>query len=396
MSDINYQKQFPNIRTAKSSDNQAILDFLKTTNMHNKKLVLRYNREPNFFSFLKSQGNSYLVYLLLDKDKLSIKGLAVLSIREAYVNGKLTKVVYLSDLRIASQVWRGARLQWKKFYSFLLKEHKNIEELKDVQYFYSAILSNNKAALNSLLKQNSDVVYQLISPYYSCNVLGKIPIIDKVFKNTFKVQKALPKDKQALLHFLNQCNKKKLLGYPFGEKVLEQELELNFRTRQWPDLSLQSFLIVKNKAKDIIACTAPLSNNQDRSIWVKKLSSVHKTLHKSIKIFKKTEIKENQELKILYLTSLEFCPSLTEKDQENIFISFLNYIYSTNIMESHHLLQFLVWNNQNFAKKLLLKSYIHQNILGYFCRVSHKDEALKTELLKKTTQSQIGFELFTA
>src|SRR5262245_13557784 len=61
---------------------------------------LRFGREPSFFGALAVEGNFHQVIVCRDTHSGLPVGVAVRSIRDRYVNGRVMPIGYLSSLRI--------------------------------------------------------------------------------------------------------------------------------------------------------------------------------------------------------------------------------------------------------------------------------------------------------
>ena len=96
---------YSHLRLASPSDNEAIVDFLKSTPMSFGNISIHYEFKESIWQFLKYQGSTCYVFLLIDQGKIC--GYGVFSTRDYYILGTKYQAGYLSDLRIARNAVEG-------------------------------------------------------------------------------------------------------------------------------------------------------------------------------------------------------------------------------------------------------------------------------------------------
>ena len=305
--------KYPNIKIANEGNDQNILNFFKNIKMETRDLNLRYERGPSFFSFCKRQSSEFFVFILLNDDQ-SIQGVGSIIILNHLINGERQKCAYLGDLRISPILKLSIRIQWKKFYTEIIQNKSHIQELHQVHSFYTAVLAENLKALNALTKNNDQLIYHHLTNYETVSILFHKRWKTIFQKNDFP-QKAALSD---ILEFIT-TRQDKLLS--------SDRSEINFRLNHWENLQADSFDVYKNSSGEIIFSCAPQIINEKKMV-ISSLKFKHHLLSLILKIMGLPLIKNNSEIKILYLTHLHFSPKLNQIERTKIMQHYLNYILS--------------------------------------------------------------------
>ncbi|MEA5581228.1 hypothetical protein VB620_07730 [Nodularia harveyana UHCC-0300] len=107
-------------------------------------IALSFRREPNYFAGSQVQGETVQVIKCIDNSNGEIIALGSRLINRAFINGELTKLGYLADLRVNPDYRRGTLLA--RGYKYLKKLH-----LKNpVPLYFSLILEGNLPAIKNL------------------------------------------------------------------------------------------------------------------------------------------------------------------------------------------------------------------------------------------------------
>jgi len=372
-------KVAPQIKLATEEDNFRIIQFLKTVTMKTDGMELYYDRSPDFFSFLKEQGEKFFVFLFENKDS-SLHGMAIITLRKAYVNNSIVSVGYLSDLRIDSKLDKRVRVIWRKIYANILKNCENIVELNGCKYFYSAILGGNETAINSLTKNKGEIIYHQVAQYKAVTILGRL---FKIFLDRkYVLKQGNEIDHDNLISFLDLQETKKMFGYVFNK---EKNYEINRRLKYWKNYSLNNFLVVCKRDGTIVSATLPWCDEESRKLVVKKASLINKVLGLSKYLLNTKPLFEGEPLKFLYLTHLVFDSSISIKDQHQIIKFYLQFLFRKGILKKYHGISFLDFSG--FSNRLSGKKYVKQVTDGLFFQVAHSEK----ELL--STDEKISFEI---
>lgn len=172
-------QKYPGIRLATAADSDRLLEFYAATPMDATSLVLSYSREPDFFTFLSFQGEEIFVFMA-ENEHEEISGVGTLTVREGYVNEKLARIGYLSDLRVKRDLMsKDFSKLWKDFYGELMRNIKEIPELK-CEFLITAIMAGNQKAKQSLVNQpKNDFHYELLCEYKMINILTAFNKLNK-------------------------------------------------------------------------------------------------------------------------------------------------------------------------------------------------------------------------
>ncbi|MBN2120778.1 MAG: hypothetical protein JW734_06975 [Candidatus Omnitrophica bacterium] len=146
---------------AKKADNKALQEILLNSPMQGR-IRMVFQRQPDFFQ-ASMVGNAFSQTLVVrDMYKEKVVGLGSRSIRRLYVNGVVSDVGYLSDLRIGRSYRKGTLLA--RGYKHLLQLHND----KKTPIYLSTIAGDNTNALKTLTSRRGNLpVYYYFGHYYS-------------------------------------------------------------------------------------------------------------------------------------------------------------------------------------------------------------------------------------
>lgn len=83
--------------------------------------------------------NCHEKYFISMSENHELKGMASLTIKDIYNEGKLTKVAYLSDLKVSHDFCLSGKRQWRNAFVDIILNKDNIDELRDCEFFYGLI-----------------------------------------------------------------------------------------------------------------------------------------------------------------------------------------------------------------------------------------------------------------
>ena len=371
----NALSDYIHIKVATEEDNDRIVKFLRSIPMELEDFHLSYDRSPNYFALNELQGNSALTFLLLNKD-MSIGGVGGLFVRSCWVKGEEKRVAYLSDLRIAPTLYKKTRLEWHRAYEVLMCALRELEGEDKIDYFYTAILKENKPALKSLTNPKYQVVYEELCDYESINIFG--PALRKQHdQNHLIFDKAKLADKAQLRAFLEQQNKQKFLGQFFNQGCKHDEWD--HREKYWPNFKAQNFLILKKEGKIVGTCL-PWATKNSRRFIVQKLCPRFKLLNLILKIFGHRPLVIDDEFSILYLTHLEMSNELNIHEKEAFLIEILNKLKNDNVFKNYHLVSLFAQSGHCLSEIFKRRKLFHIKVPGTLYRVDHRSHLKPFEL----------------
>jgi len=369
---------YPNFSLATRDNNKEILQFIKTKSLKTPFIDIQYDRGDDFFSFLEQSSPNYFVFIARDKSNdLGLVG--TLIIREGRINNKLTPIGYLGDLRLGPKL--DILVAWKNVISLFLKNLEDIEEFNGLKYIITAVMDNNNQAMNSLVnRKKNKFAYRKLIDYRMVNVLIKLPFLKGSGRSSIMFAKK--QDLSELTLFLENQNQKRAFGFCYEK----ESNELTRRFTSWNDFTIENYIIVRDSNNHIIACTAPYNPTPDKSIHIKSISRLTNLLLAPIRIFKQLP-RENTDLKISYLTSLEVSNSLEDKQQHVVFNDLLIWCWEQGIFKNEHMISFC-----DFGHSLQkgLRGFIYGSEDMSLYQVYHKEKA---QLLQNIGELPPGFEM---
>ena len=390
------KNQYDRITLANHDDNGAILDFFSTIVIDTEVLQLRYDRGPNFFTFLDIQGLPAVVFLFKNDDG-SIGGIVSLSTRNCLMNGKNVFIGYAGDLRVSPKISRKTRIHWRRMFIEIIANYRSFPEMGHLDYIYAVIMDDNKNAIQAFIKPEANPVCRKIVSFNSINILGqtfrpvhKCILRKKVKQEGYVFSWADNDDLPALKAFLYKENKEKSLGTDYTESG---NGELERRLHDWTDFTISSFLLVRQNEK-IIACMAPWSNGGSRRLVVEKAPLSLRIIGALLPLCGQRAIKTNDELKVLYLTSLEVDSGRTQEERANIFGLMIDYIFIDNRCRKYNVVSFLDSANCSFAARAIQgRGYIYYTQQAAIYQFLSPEENQAERFLSVNDGQLVGLEL---
>ena len=391
-------EKFDRVCLATPADNRDILDFFSSIAMDTEALQLRYERAPDFFTFIAEQGMPAAVHLYRNDDG-SIGGIASLSTRNCLVNGKEAAILYAGDLRVSTKISRKTRVQWRRHYAEFTANYRRCEDLGCPDYMYTVIMAGNKEALRAFVKPGANPVYRKLMDFNSINIVGQAcrPICNLINMNRLKrtdyqIDWADNNDYSSLKQFLYSENKDKQTGTNY---TLSDSGELERRLQQWNNFAVSSFIIVRQNGR-IVACLAPWSNGNSRRIVVEKAPLPLKILGALLPLCGRRAIKENHELKTLYLTCLEIDSGKSQQQRAEIFGFMLDFLFAGKRWHGYNLVSFLDGFQCPLARGIEKKGYMYSTQKAALYQVLSPAEVREERFLTVKDGEIVGFELATA
>lgn len=364
--------EFKLFRLLSRNDNEKIVRFFNQTPMQTTALRLRYERLPNFFTFLNFQSEKYFV-VGADKDEKDIKLVASFSVREGYVNQKKSRVAYLGDLRAKGGI--SFSRKWQNAYGVLMQNSHLLEDA-GFDYAITAIMGGNKKAIKALVKNpKSNFFYYKLCDYYMVNLIMPYKRIANIGK--INIFRATISDKEDVLNFLEDQYKNKLFGYT-KDFILRA-----FET--WPDFEISNFIIVKDRST-IIGVTATWNPSPAKKIVVESLPKKLKILNKIISPFTKTS-KVGEELKVQYLNFLNIKES-SAFSKHKVLSFIIEYLRQEGAFKEFDIVSFGDFGPNYYYKNI--KNIVKEITPLELYQVVHESD--QSKLLNQYNQS-LSFEI---
>lgn len=220
---------------------------------------LSYGREPHFFNSLDVLGKHNQVVVARNATG-NIVGLGIRSIKSMYVNGKIQKIGYLSNLRLEIN-YRGNILLAKGF-KYLHKLHQDTQ----CPFYLTTIIIDNENAKKVLAHERGLLpIYQPFGKLRTY-LIGHSRI--KLPNSNIQIAFAQSSDMKTILEFIHQEGKEKQFFPYYTINDFNQESGL------LRGLEYQNILVAKQN-KNIVATLACWNQNAFKQILV---SSYHPLL----------------------------------------------------------------------------------------------------------------------
>lgn len=271
------------------------------------KIELTYDRSPAFQNLLRCQAPEFVTFLGRNREK-KINTLFSVSWGTRWLNGKVVNCGYIGDFR--TDLSRQSAILWRKSYAKILNEIVEQANSEQPFYFLTAILKKNKAALKNLVQSNKDLglKYNLLKEVLMVNVFSSFSFKKKV---SYSIRTANEKDKSNIFEFLKTNEQKKTFGFVFSNDTLDT---WSFREKNWLHFDVCRFLIAEDLNKNIVAVTLPWDPSFAKRMTVTRASP---KMTFALQFLKKLGFRfptVGQHLKTIYLTHLNFAPSVDKAE----------------------------------------------------------------------------------
>lgn len=341
------------VRMVTPDDNDELLKFLDGISMDCGPFSLKYSRFPNVIDSFKEQSDKSFIFVYLNEDQ-SIGGFGSLILSQLYINGQSVQAAYYADMRLSPTLSRRAHIESRQIYAESLKNYKQITELKDVKYFYTAILKNNEKALQALTKKKRGIIYHELCDYDVITML--------------KIRRSFKKPR-----FSSELISKTDTPLEQSENRLFQHISNSHEK-----------VILKDKNKVIFSAT--IKKMKGRNLIISKAPYYLQLLCRLLPILRRPALKLNQEFVQRYITDIYFHDPNYKKDE--IFFDFLQYIRNHPQYSKTHGYSFLHQKNDDLTHSL--KKCFSQKTSGILFQVTSDEEE---QTIFPTKDTEVGFDI---
>jgi hypothetical protein len=277
-------------------------------------LNLIYDRSPTFLSLLKAQAPEFQTFIGRHEGKML--GFASLAWGPRWLKEEKKIVSYIGDLRVVPV--KEAKAMWKQFYPALLDCSK---EVFGIDYHLTAVLSDNKFALKSLVEEGRkrSFKYHPLKPTTMVNILSKNPLSPyPALRPQEHIRKisVMSSEMEKVLTFMDQSERKKIFGHCLKES------EWARRLKTWDGLQESSLYLFENE-KGLRATCLPWSANALKRLKVNSMKGWLKAGLVLPRLLGLPFPKNDEALKIVYLTHLYFAEDVTDEERALILNQFI-------------------------------------------------------------------------
>lgn len=347
--------EYPELKLLKSAeDNQKVLKLMEQSPMRLGFIDLLYDRTPDFQALLQAQGPNYLSLLSTAETK-EVTGCFSISTAVKYIDGKKKTCAYIGDFRTNGS--RKVAMLWRKEYQRILNIFKNEAWLNKPEFFLTAVLKKNQEAVRNLTggKKDFGFYYHLLCEKNMVNIFGRWPFPSS---SDYDVQMISSQDFTSLKHFLDSSERQKQFGNVFDGS---EDDVLLFRQKNWPDMRLENFLLIKDVDGKIVASCLPWNPRKAKRMSVSRIDIAGEFLIKFLRKFRFHLPLKNQSLETVYMTHL--CIDKSHNPAE-IISSFLNKLLK--LYPAAHMISFA----DDFGVFSELDDYIKQTTSVLLYQVS--------------------------
>lgn len=362
-----FLNKYKHIREASPKDCDELLSFLSSIPMELNQLSLRYDLSPQPEKILHYQGNFYFNLVITNDDK-SIGGYFVVTLRKFYINGEAQIAGYLSDMRVGRSLSKEGRKEWRDVYNSFMESFQEINEFSECQFFYSAILDDNKIALKTFRRASNPVKYNPLFKYQSINLIARKPsYFLQRSSPLYTTRQAERGDELALRIFLEKQSKSKVMGEYFNLEDPCDEWER--RKYSWDNFSINNFILIYDRSNQIVGSYLPWSPKKAKRIIVDKISRKYHYLNYLLNLLGKPTITSGQPINTLYLTHFEISNDLEKDDLAEVNHELLRSIYKFRLHTGHHSITFC--DAYDSSLKKCLKNYLVEKIPSTVYQILH-------------------------
>jgi hypothetical protein len=375
---------------ATKDDNRKILDFYHSMDMLTGKFNIKFVKEPDYFTFLEYESGLHYVVCTKNNEG-GLEMMASLSLRPCYINGEVGYVGHYSDLRAIPKAKRKTNVDWKQYSLAFLAKYREIEELKRCRYILGSYVVANRKAVTAF-KERSPFGVSEIARYKMISIIGRKPlklIGKKSHKNPgMKMTVSIGQDKDTndLRDFLDAQNKTRMLGYVFSG----EHDELARRFKEWDNFSIKSFYIARDEKGKILGCFALWNPTRGRRIIIDRFPKALGMAANVVKLMGRKVPKQDKELEILYLTTLELLHSLTIDQKRYVFNEMLDKLYKSKVNKQYHLVAFCDYDKENISQGMD-KDYIIQKTPTHLYQMVHPES--KDIIREEDSDIHVGHEM---
>lgn len=209
----------------------------------------KLERGTDYFSHYQAQSSENRTYML--QDSSGIHASASFVIRECLFNGKIVRVAFANDLRVANS--RKAILEWTQHFLPVMQE---IEKDFKTEHLFSMINLSEPTAMNTFIRPRTMKRplprYYLYRKFNLFTLHGRFPFSAPPLKS-IRIREAAPQHHDALINYLTHRAQYRPFSSTWNEDSFQKKISC------MKNFSLANFLIAFDSSDNIIGCVAPWS-----------------------------------------------------------------------------------------------------------------------------------------
>ena len=236
------------VRPARPEDDAARRALLASVAM-DADLALSIRRAPTVDAMYALHASEWDSWVVAD-DEGRVEGMGSVLVRDGWLDGRLTKVGYLGDLRLSGRA-EGRQLLDRAYGPIL----EAARDRHGCEYWLTAIIASNARARRALTVQTERSLrrgrprYTLLREFDIRSLHLVLPRRGE--GSAVAVRRATELDIAAIAALLDDDARSRPFGYPMPER------ELRRRLATWPGLRIDSFHLAEDRAGKIVGVVAP-------------------------------------------------------------------------------------------------------------------------------------------
>lgn len=373
--------QYPRVQVADPARQEPIFSIIDQTGISAESLQVSFERKPDFYYFLKAQGDRAIVYNFVNKDGTP-QGFAASTFRKMCWNGQPVCIGYTSDLRTTQKLDREARLQWRKFYGHGVEISSSIEEFDGCIGFITAVWNENKLAQKALVKKEptkkrpGDFSYEIANTYQSHSIWGR--------------KKRLSKPKP-LVRPIKQSEHDILMNMLCTQDALSWTADDLERTLAVFQKGIKDFFVLEENGK-ASAFVVPVSTSKVKKTIIKRWPAYLNFMAKLLPLFGKRAVRLNEPIEILQLMLFK---SIHGNSDENLMKFVDHFWYENNLRarkEQFSILSVSRWDKPDQSTLPLKdRGYLFTSIEGALYKVTTDKTSALFKEINDFSHLEVGF-----
>jgi|GEM_PF-1880172 len=366
-------------------DNPKIQAFYNSMAMTSEKFSVHTKKEPDYFRFLAYAADNHHVFGYPNAQG-ELEGMVSLIVRPCYIGGRPDRVGHFLDLRFKRRKERTIKGDWKELGLGFTRFGSRVEEAEGCRIYHGSYITTNIYATASIgkdahakagpKKTEKPVPERKAAPappekatatpapaseafrvsnlatYQAINIYARKPwkilSLGSFGKSREKlmVTQGTEKDIEPLKAFLDRQNRPKTFGYIYAGP----SGELERRLRRWDGLSMSSFFIARDLSGKILGAFGAFDPGRGRQLYIDALPPEKERLAKLGAMAGLKVPRPNENIDILYLTSLELDHDLTPDLRLSVFDRLLSALFRSGIPRRYHIVSFCDYNKQSLLE----------------------------------------------
>lgn len=328
------------LRVASHADNDRILELMGDVPMEGS-LAVATRRDPDFFAFYRLQRGEQRLLVFDTEDGGPLKGMGGFLIRDGYLDGGVTRVGYLGDLRTRGLI--RERLAFPQVYAHLFDQ---IVRETGCEHFLTGVIADNARAIRALASTKAhrrpQPHYHLLHRFDMANIhfVGRLP---RRRQTGVHVRTATLDDVTAITSLLAADHRQRAFGWRFDDGEFEHRLAT------WPGFSLDDTVCAFDDAGRLVGVTTCWDASPVKRYRVLRYAGSMVTVKRALSVVARVSgcaplPEPGHDFRSFYLTNLSVL-----EDQPAIMQALVDTIYARFARNGFHFFSFPLYEGDPLA-----------------------------------------------